>query len=87
MTESTAVAEVTAKSESPEVAVTVAPAKVSKSDIRKRLKAEKVAALLNLTGQRVVTIIGEQAEMVKEVRRTLCPYLAEMHGTWAYVPV
>ena len=73
------------KAESPEVAVTVAPAKEAKSEIRKRLKLLKQAAKLNLSEQRATSIIGEVAEMLTEVKRTLRPFLCERHGTWGYV--
>lgn len=69
--------------ESPAVAVTVKP--LTKSEARRQARAEKIAAMLNVKTQRAVTVIGEQAEMLREVRRTLSPFLAEMHGTWGYV--
>jgi hypothetical protein len=72
-----------AVSESPEVAVTVKP--LTKSEARRQARAAKLAAMLAVKTERAVTIIGEQAEMLREVRRVLTPYLAEMHGSWGYV--
>ena len=71
--------------DTPEVTVTVAPAKPAASEIRKKLKLLKIAAKLNLTSQRETSVLGECVGMLSEVRRVLSPKVCERHGTWGYV--
>ena len=68
----------------PEVSVTVAPAKPTKHEIRAQLKLLKQAAKLNLSAARAKTVVGEALQVADEVKAKLKPWLLEKHGSWLY---